>query len=60
MISDKAWRELVAALAARCASRIFPDEALEVRLSYEEIESAPDIKVTWDPDLEVVTIEVRP
>jgi hypothetical protein len=60
MISNEAWRELVAALANQNAARVWPDEPRALRLTYEEIESAPNIEVTWDSDLEVVTIEVRP
>lgn len=60
MISNEAWRELVAGLVGREASRTYGEEFFSVVLSYEEIESAPNIQVTWDTDLEVVTIEVRP
>lgn len=60
MISNEAWRELVAALASQFADRLWPDEPRSLVLTYEEIESARDVDVTWDPDLEVVRIVVRP
>lgn len=58
MISNEAWRELVAAVVGREHPQIYGD-GRTVILTYEEIESAPDIEVTWNPDLEVVTIEVK-
>lgn len=59
MISNKALSELVAAMANQLADRVFPDEPRMVVVRYGEIESAPDIDITWDSELEVIRIEVK-
>lgn len=59
MISNEAWRELVAALTARLAFwESQPAEQRILDLSYAEVEAAPDIEVTWSADLEVIQIRV--
>lgn len=56
MLKPEAWREIATALAARLAPAPMVDR---ITLSYEEIETAPDMEITFDPDRELVEIEVR-
>lgn len=64
MIKDEAWQELVAALALRAARialrNVVFDMPVTVIVPYEEIEAAPAMRITWDPEREQVEILVVP
>lgn len=59
MITNEGLRELVAALAGRAIGFPTENESGRIVLSYEEIESGPEVDLVFDPEREVVEIRIN-